>query len=38
MPEINTNNMTPEELNDHINGHPGGEGNHDGGRYDQDCL
>lgn len=26
MPEINTNNMTPEQLNDHINGHPGGKG------------
>ncbi len=26
MPEININNMTPEEINDHINGHPGGKG------------
>ena len=26
MPEINTNNMTPEQLNDHINGHHGGKG------------
>lgn len=26
MPEINTNNMTPEEINDHINNHPGGKG------------
>ncbi|MBS5606956.1 MAG: hypothetical protein KHX84_21730 [Enterocloster asparagiformis] len=26
MPEINPNNMTPEEINDHINGHPGGKG------------
>ena len=26
MPEINPNNMTPEQLNDHINGHPGGKG------------
>ena len=25
MPEINTNNMTPEEINDHINSHPGGK-------------